>query len=454
MSKAVKMGFWSIVLLTINSIIGSGIFLTPGGVVKSSGKLAPLVYLCAAAFAACLAITFAAASKYVSKGGAAYAYAKAGFGDKVGLYVGVTRFFSAAIAWGVMATAVVRTTFSIFGVDPSNGAITIGFLVLMLILLIVNMVGTKILTLISNLSTIGKMVALGITIVAGGWILISTGQNHFNEINNLVASGEIPQMNPSLFVMSVVSAFYAFTGFESIASGSQDMEKPEVNLPRAIPLGVGIIAVFYIGIVLVSMMLNPEALALSKEVVVLAAVFDQPLIKGLIIIGALVSMFGINVAASFHTPRVIEAMAQEKQFPAIFAKRLENGFPLIAFMLTATLAIAVPIAFDYQMSSIMVISAISRFVQFIIVPLAVILFYLGKSKEPVLNAVKSKFTDFVFPILSIILTVVLLMMFDWAGQFTTDGNINVLAILAMIVGYVVIPFAVFVYDSQTKKSLS
>ena len=29
-----KLGFWSIVLYGINSIIGTGIFLTPGGVIK------------------------------------------------------------------------------------------------------------------------------------------------------------------------------------------------------------------------------------------------------------------------------------------------------------------------------------------------------------------------------------------------------------------------------------
>ena len=69
-----KFGFWSIVLLTINSIIGTGIFLTPAGVMKSAGTYTPLVYLVAAIFASVLAITFASSAKYVNKNGAAYAY--------------------------------------------------------------------------------------------------------------------------------------------------------------------------------------------------------------------------------------------------------------------------------------------------------------------------------------------------------------------------------------------
>ena len=67
MSKTEKLGFWSIVLLTINSIIGTGIFLSPGSVVKQVGTYAPLAYLCAAGFAVVLALSFASASRYVVK---------------------------------------------------------------------------------------------------------------------------------------------------------------------------------------------------------------------------------------------------------------------------------------------------------------------------------------------------------------------------------------------------
>ncbi|MCT6902773.1 MAG: APC family permease, partial [Lactobacillus sp.] len=64
-----KLGFWSIVFLAINSIIGSGIFLTPGSVVSQAGSKALIVYFIAALFASVLAISFSAAAKYVTKSG-------------------------------------------------------------------------------------------------------------------------------------------------------------------------------------------------------------------------------------------------------------------------------------------------------------------------------------------------------------------------------------------------
>ena len=455
-----KMKFWSIVFLSINSVIGTGIFLSPGGVTKQAGSMAPFIYLCAAVFAAVLAVTFAAASKYVVKNGAAYSYAKAAFGANTGMFIGVTRYVSASIAWGVMATAVIKNALSILGMDSKNLVnVTLGFLVLMLILFVINVKGTAFLTLISDLSTAGKVAALAITIVAGIVIIIMTGENHITDVDmlkNAEGGALIPEMDATMFVTAVISAFYAFTGFESVASGASDMENPEKNLPRAIPLAIGIIAVIYFGIVLVAMMINPVALVQSDEVVILAAVFGNKILRGIIIIGALISMFGINVASSFHAPRVCEAMAKDGVLPAFLGKRNSKDIPLNAFILTAALAIVVPMSFMYDMQGIMIISSIARFAQFIIVPLGVIVFFMGKQKEEIIDAKKNVITDVVLPIISVALTVLLLYKFNWKGQFSVTGedgvaHLNWYAITAMIIGYVVLPIIAYFHLNSKKK---
>lgn len=456
-----KMKFWSIVLLTINSIIGTGIFLSPGGVTKQAGSMAPFIYICAAIFASVLAVTFAAASKYVVKNGAAYSYSKAAFGENTGMFIGVTRYVSASIAWGVMATGVVKNALSILGMNPKNLVnVTIGFLVLMLILFVVNVKGTAFLTLISDLSTAGKMAALAITIIAGIVIIISTGENHIADVDilrNVEGMKVIPKMDATVFVTALISAFYAFTGFESVASGASDMENPEKNLPRAIPLAIGIIALIYFGIVLVAMLINPVALVKSDEVVILAAVFNNNIIRGIIIIGALVSMFGINVASSFHAPRVCEAMAKDGILPAFLGKRNKNDIPLNAFLLTAALAIVVPMSFMYDMQGIMIISSIARFAQFIVVPLGVIVFFMGKQKEEIIDAKKNVITDVVLPVISVFLTALLLYKFNWKGQFSVTGadgvsQLNWYAITAMIIGYIVLPIVAYIHLRKSKKN--
>ena len=457
-----KLGFWSIVLLAINSIIGSGIFLTPGNVVQQAGSKALIVYFIAAIFASILAISFAAAAKYVTKSGAAYAYSKAAFGNNVGFYMGILRYFSASVAWGVMAVGVIKSTISIFGGNPNETmSVTIGFLILMAVITIINLFGQKVVKYVMNLATIGKLAALVLIIVAGVVLLIVSGaSSNLSQVDQITQNGQkiVPTLTTTGFVMAIVSAFYAFTGFESVASGSDDMKNPAKNLPRAIPLAIIVIAVIYIGVVAVAMMLDPKALMTTKQVVAIAAIFNNEILRDVILVGALVSMFGINVASSFNAPRILEAMARENQFSKALTKRTKNNFPIRTFFISVLLAILIPMAFEYNMVNLITLSAMVRFLGFIVVPLAVIKFYRGKTAEPVLNAQKNVCTDIVVPILSIALVIFLLVEYNWKAQFgvvNAQGQvtgINWYAIAMMIFGFILLPLIMFTISRKDRKA--
>ena len=457
-----KLGFWSIVLLAINSIIGSGIFLTPGSVVQQAGSKALIVYFIAAIFASILAISFAAAAKYVTKSGAAYAYSKAAFGNNVGFYMGILRYFSASVAWGVMAVGVIKSTISIFGGNPNETmSVTIGFLILMAVITVINLFGQKVVKYVMNLATIGKLAALVLIIVAGVVLLIVSGaSSNLSQVDQITQNGQkiVPTLTTTGFVMAILSAFYAFTGFESVASGSDDMKNPAKNLPRAIPLAIIVIAIIYIGVVAVAMMLDPKALMTTKQVVAIAAIFKNEVLRDVILVGALVSMFGINVASSFNAPRILEAMARENQFSKALTKRTKNNFPIRTFFISVLLAILIPMAFEYNMVNLITLSAMVRFLGFIVVPLAVIQFYRGKNAEPVLDAQKNVWTDVVVPILSIALVIFLLVEYNWKAQFgvvNAQGQvtgINWYAIAMMIFGFILLPLIMFIISRKDRKT--
>ncbi|MEY8531109.1 APC family permease [Lactobacillus taiwanensis] len=456
-----KLGFWSIVLLAINSIIGSGIFLTPGSVVQQAGSKALIVYFIAAIFASIFAISFAAAAKYVTKSGAAYAYSKAAFGNNVGFYMGILRYFSASVAWGIMAVGVIKSTISIFGGNPNETmSVTIGFLILMAVITIINLFGQKVVKYVMNLATIGKLAALVLIIIAGVVLLIVSGvSSNLSQVDQITQNGQkiVPTLTTTGFVMAIVSAFYAFTGFESVASGSDDMKNPAKNLPRAIPLAIIVIASIYIGVVAVAMMLDPKALMTTKQVVAIAAIFKNEILRDVILVGALVSMFGINVAASFNAPRILEAMARENQFSKALTKRTKNNFPIRTFFISVLLAILIPMAFEYNMVNLITLSTMVRFLGFIVVPLAVIQFYRGKTAEPVLNAPKNVWTDVVIPILSIILVLFLLVEYNWKAQFGVANaqgqviGINWYAVAMMIFGFILLPLIMFIISRKDRK---
>ncbi|WP_294836012.1 APC family permease [uncultured Lactobacillus sp.] len=454
-----KLGFWSIVLLAINSIIGSGIFLTPGSVVSQAGSKALIVYFIAAIFASILAISFSAAAKYVTKSGASYAYSKAAFGDNVGFYVGILRYFSASVAWGVMAVGVIKSTISIFGGNPDKFLnVTIGFIILMVVVTVINLFGQKFVKLVMNLATAGKLAALILIIVAGVVLLIKTGATHsLSSVDQITQNGHkiVPTLTTTGLVMAVVSAFYAFTGFESVASGSEDMQEPEKNLPKAIPLAILVIAAIYIGVVAVAMVLDPKALMTTKQVVAVSAIFKNEVLRDVILVGALISMLGINVASSFNAPRILEAMAREHQLPGTLTERTKNNFPIKTFFISEALAILVPLAFQYNMTNLITLSAMVRFLGFIIVPLAVICFYYDKNKQPILPAPKNVITDIFVPMLSIVLVIFLLVKYNWQAQFGIIENgkvvgVNWYAIFMMIFGFIILPLFMFWFSRKER----
>lgn len=220
-----------------------------------------------------------------------------------------------------------------------------------------------------------------------------------------------------------------------------------------------IIAVVYIGVVAVAMVMNPKALMTTKQVVAVAAIFNNEILRDVILVGALVSMFGINVASSFNAPRILEAMARKGQMSKALTKRTKNNFPIRTFFISVALAVLIPMAFEYNMVNLITLSAMVRFLGFIVVPIAVIQFYRrGKAKEDVLNADKNVLTDVVVPILSIVIVVFLLIEYNWEAQFGVANSagqivgVNWYAIAMMIFGFLILPLIMAWISRRERKN--
>lgn len=98
-----KLGLWSIVLLGINAVIGSGIFLLPGKAMKLMGPGSIWVYVFDMILVMSMALCFAEVSGIFNKNGGPYVYAKEAFGNFIGFEVGIMKWAVGIIAWATMA---------------------------------------------------------------------------------------------------------------------------------------------------------------------------------------------------------------------------------------------------------------------------------------------------------------------------------------------------------------
>jgi amino acid transporter len=451
-----KLGFWSVVMLGINGIIGAGIFLTPGTVIKLAGPMAPVAYILAGLFTGVIALVFATAARYVRTNGASYAYVKAAFGQRIGIYVGVTHAITGSIAWGVLASLFVSTLLKV--VFPNKpwandteliSMKTLTFVVFIGVLLAINLFGNRAIAWANGISTVGKVFALSIFVAGGLWIIVT------QHVNNYATSGSAGVYRPAPFalfgvievshgavaglILGTMAALYAFTGFESIANAAEEMDEPERTLPRAIPLAILAVGAVYLLAVVVAMLLGSGKVVGSDQPVTLAAAIENDAFRTVVIIGALVSMFGINVAGSFGAPRLWTALSDNGILPIRLSEKNRFGVPMLAFGITASLTLAFPLALRFDTVNLTGLAVIARFIQFIIVPIALIALARDRTgNHPTVK--RNPFTDKVLPVCAVAVSVALAVSFDYRTIFlTAQGGANYFSIILIVITFVAVP---------------
>ncbi len=464
-----KLGFCSVVMLGINGIIGAGIFLTPGTVIKLAGQNAPLAFILAGLFAGVMAVVFATAARYVKTNGAAYAYTTAAFGERIGIYVGVTHAITASIAWGVLATFFVSTLLKVifpnqpWAQDTELVSVkTLTFVAFIGVLLTVNMFGNRVISWANGISTMGKVFALAVFIAGGLWIIVT---QHVNNYGTSGAAGVYQPAPYALFgvievshgamaglILGTMAALYAFTGFESVGNAAEEMDEPERILPRAIPVAVVCVGAVYVLAIVVAMLLGADKVVGSDHPVTLAAAVGSTNFQTIVIIGALVSMFGINVSASFGAPRLWTALSDNEILPHRLSGKNRFGVPMLAFGMTASLTLAFPLALRFDTANLIGLAVIARFVQFIIVPIAVMA--LAWDRAGVHRSVqRNPLTDKVLPIAAVVISVVLAVSFDYRTIFfTAQGGTNYFSIVLIVLTFIAVPALAYLHYYRTVES--
>ena len=356
-----RFGFWSIVLLGINGVIGSGIFLLPGKIMDLVGPGSLFVYLFMTLAVLAIALCFAECAAHFERNGAAYVYAREAFGPFVGFEVGVLGWAIRIIAWAAMAMGFVTALATVWPPALQEPWRTLLVLTLLLGLGLLNFLGVKPTKVVNNAVTVGKLAPLAVFVLAGAWFI--RGAN----FQPLFPKG----FALDAFGSAALVIFYAFTGFEALAVAAEDMEDPRRNLPRALLVVMGTCSLVYCLVQAVAVGTLGPALARSTAPLADAAgTFLGPGGRWLVALGTLVSIGGINVAASFGAPRTGVALAEDGILPRAFADPGPFGTPWLS--IAVTVALAIPVALSGSFVQLATISMVSRFAQYLPTCLAVL----------------------------------------------------------------------------------
>ena len=358
-----KLGLFSIVLLGINAIVGTGIFLLPNQAYAEVGVTSIAVIVFDAFLVISIALCFAEMGGMYKNNGGPYLYAKDAFGDFVGFEVGIMKWAISIIAWAAMAMGFPTALGAVW--EPAQNPVVQKIIAITILVLlgIMNIMGVKISKIMNNIVTTGKLIPLILFVTVG--VFFIKGENFVNPVSE---TGEV--VLKGTFGSAALLIFYAFTGFESIGVAAGDMDNAKKNVPLAICIVLILVAIIYILIQVNSIGILGASLATTSTPVATAAEkFLGKWAGAMVTAGTLISIGGINIASSFLTPRAGVAMSDEHQLPSFISKRNSKDVPYVAVIISVVLTALVTLTGSF--TTLAAISVVSRFAQYIPTCLAV-----------------------------------------------------------------------------------
>src|SRR3954469_4629838 len=169
------LGFTDLVLITIGTVIGSGIYLVPSVVLRETGgraSVALLVWAAGGVLSLLGALTYAELGAANPDAGGLYVYLRDGFGPLPAFLYGWTSFFVIA-SGSVAALAVAFTNYLRQLVPLSAGGAKVVALLLIIVLAVINIRGTKKSAAVQNWTTGAKVV--GLIVMGLALLLLSRG---------------------------------------------------------------------------------------------------------------------------------------------------------------------------------------------------------------------------------------------------------------------------------------
>ncbi len=325
-----------LLLLFIGSVIGSGIFLTPGLILRQldgSVGFSLLVWVAGGTLSLLGALTYAELSATNPEAGGLYCFIRDGFGRAPAFLYGWSLFL--VIGSGSVA-AVARAFARYLGeiVPLSAAGSTIASVLVVAVVTAVNVWGTRKSSDMQNWTTLVKV----LLIVLLSAFLLSLG-HHAGEMPAALGTTQTGSALVSSFGLAMIAVLWAYEGWQFGTYSAGEVIEPQKAFPRAFLLGSLILAGLYVTANIAYLVaLGPAAATASDAIAATAATAVLgPWAGKIIALTILISTFSAANSVMLTAPRVFYAMSNDN----LFFKKLAEVHPRFRTPAAAIIALGV-----------------------------------------------------------------------------------------------------------------
>lgn len=318
---------WPLTFYGLGVIVGAGIYVALGAVIRRAGETAPLSFVLAGVTAGLTGLCYAELAGRFPEASGGVAYVRHGFGsDRLSQLTGLAMTLAVAVSAASIASG------------------TIEYLIVLLklpvpLLMTLMIGGFTAIAMMGVGSSVGLAGALGAIEIAGLVVAVGAGLLAAPDFD---MTGMIPWTIPGWggTVAGAFIAFFAFIGFETLANMGEEVKDPRRTLPLGILSAVGISVGLYI-LVATAVVLSDRATANP-----LVGLFEGKGVSVFAIVGVLAVGNGVLVQIMMLA-RLFYGMAHRGQLPSFLASidpRMRTPVPatLLAGAIVLVVTVLVP----------------------------------------------------------------------------------------------------------------
>lgn len=427
-------------MIAIGGAIGTGLFLGTGGRLQVAGPSLAIVYLICGVFSFLILRALGELVMHRPSSGSFVSYAREFLGERASFVAGWMYFLNWAMTGIIDITAV--ALYMHYWDAFANFPQWITALIALVLVGSMNLIGVKwfgemefwfamikIIAIVAFL-VIGAVVLGGGFHVLGhapGWHLISGNGGFF-------PNGVLPAL---VLVQGVI---FAFAAIEMVGITSGEAEDPKKVLPRAINSVVWRIAFFYIGSVVLLVLVLPWSAYRGGEspFVTFFSAIGIPYVGSLMNIVVMTAALSSLNSGLYTTGRVLRALAQGGSAPPALAKMNSRAVPYVGIALTLAIY-AVGVVLNYFVPShvfelvlnIASLGILSTWAFIVICQMA----YRRAVNRGEVEAVSFRMPGAPFTswlTLLFLLAVLVLMAFDYPNGTYTVASLPIVAIVLLI----------------------
>lgn len=321
------LGLVHVVASGVGIIVGAGIYVLLAPAAEDAGGLVWLSFLISAVVCVFTAMSYAELSSMFSRTGGEYEYASHVFGRTITFMIGWAMSIGLVIAGATVSLGFARYARYFWDVSERG----LAFVILVVSALVV----------IWGSARWSKLVvALSVAQVAGLVFVVVVGLTHTGAGDLLTGPGGSGWASFGGVMSAAALVFFAFIGFDEVATLSEETTDPTRTTPRALLWSLGISAVLYVLVSLAAVnVLGASGLAGSSQPltdVAAEAVGERA--------GSVMAAFAMLTTANTvilvltAASRMVFAMSRRGDLPAGGTRLTRSGSPAVAVVASAVVA--------------------------------------------------------------------------------------------------------------------